>query len=204
MIAKKYFFMISVFMAFLALSLAISKAEIANPETGDNYTASDITKNAIFDIFVTIPQNYEHVVLGEELLTNIKLVNLGSSGRIDVVMHYEIKDADDLPIIVKKETVAVETQANFIKSFDIPLDAETGSYKIYAKIIYADRKEAVSEASFEIIRPENRQKVYDFAYGLIIIIVLAILIYIAIKSKAVIERIRMKLEIRRIVRKKLS
>jgi len=191
-------------LVFTLLS-SVASAELLNLKTeSKNYSKEQVENNSFFDIFITIPQNYEKVELGAELLANVKLINLGSSGRVDVLMVYEIKDVDDKPIITKKETVAVETQANFVRTFDIPQDAETGAYKIYAKIIYADGKEAAAEASFEIVKPSS-QKTKDYLiYGSLAVIILAILIYLSIKSKVIIDRIKMKLQIRSIVKKKLG
>lgn len=195
-----------IFLSFIVITILISltSAELLNLKTeSKNYSKEQIENNSFFDIFVTIPQNYEKVEPGAELLTNVKLINLGSYGRIDVLMNYEIKDASEKTVLSKKETVAVETQANFVRIFDIPQDSLPGKYKVYVKLIYADGNEAAAEASFEIVKPSS-QKIKDyFIYGLSAVIVLAILIYLSIKSKMIIDRIKMKLQIRSIVKKKL-
>jgi hypothetical protein len=198
------FILLVIALVFL-ITLSSASAELLNLKTeSSNYSKEQIEENSFFDIFVTIPQNYEKVVPGAELLTNIKLINLGSAGRIDVLMAYEIKDSSDKTILTKKETVAVETQANFVRTLDIPKDALPGKYKVYAKLIYADGKEAAAEASFEIVKASSQKTRDYFIYGSSAVIILAILIYLSIKSKAIIERIKMKLQIRSIVKKKLG
>ena len=196
---------IFLFSIVITLLISLTSAEILNLKTEEkNYTQEQIAQNSLFDIFVTIPQNYEKVEPGAEILVNVKLINLGSGGRCDVLMAYEIKDSDDKVILNKKETVAVETQANFVKTFDIPADALHGSYKVYAKLVYADGKEAASEASFSIVKPSSQKTKDYFLYGSLAVIVLAILVYFSIKSKAIIERIQMKLKIHSMVKKKLG
>jgi hypothetical protein len=189
----------------IIISSSFASSEIINLKTENkNYSKEQVENNSFFDIFITIPQNYEKVAPGAELLTNVKLINLGGAGRVDVLMNYEIKDVDDSPIITKKETVAVETQANFVRTFVIPLDAEAGAYKVYVKLVYADGKEAAAEASFEIVKASNQKTKDYFIYGSLAVIILAILIYLSIKSKAIIDRLKMKLQIRSIVKKKLG
>ena len=187
----------------LIIYSSFASSETINLKAEANRTY-DTAKDSLFDIFITIPQSYEKVVPGAELLTNVKLINLGSGGRVDVIMNYEIKDATDKILITKKETVAVETQANFVRTFMLPKDAVPGKYKVYVKLVYADGKEAVSEASFNIVKASN-QKTRDYLiYGSSAVIILAILVYLSIKSKAIIERMKMKHQISSIVKKKLG
>jgi len=172
-------------------------------EQNKTFNKSIIEKNSLFDIFITIPQDYQAVEAGKELLTSIKLINLGSSGRIDVILNIEIKDSAGSLLLAKKETVAVETQANFVRTFTIPSDAKLGKYSIHVKLVYADGKEAAAESSFEIVKKSTAisRTVYFILIG---IIALGGLIYMGMKSKTLIEKIKMKGQIRSLVRKKLK
>ena len=128
---------------------------------------------------------------------------MGSSGRIDVILNFEIRDSDDDPLITKTETVAVETQANFVRTFTIPSDAELGKYSLKVKLTYADGKEAAAESSFEIVNKITAisRTVYYILGG---IILLAGLIYLGMKSKTVVEKLKMKNQIRCIVKHRLN
>lgn len=166
----------------------------------ENYV---IIKNSLFDITVTIPKDYKKVEPGSELLASIKLINVGSQGRIDVFLDYQIVDSKGQEIVNKKETVAVETQANFVRFFDIPKEAKSGKYTLHAKIIYADGKEAVSNESFEVINKSDKVLYYaSFILSAVLIIFLAS--YLAPKTKKAIERRKMELMIRSIVKKRLA
>jgi hypothetical protein len=206
-LTDKNMLMVSTALALLLMLILIPSAiavnDTINLKSEINRTY-DPQKDSLFDIFASIPKSYEKVEPGTELLTNVKLVNLGSGGRVDVILDYSIKDAGNQELMAKKETVAVETQANFVRTFNLPHDAKPGKYKIYVKIIYADGREAASEASFEIVKAQNQKTGDYFIYGSLAVIVLAILIYVLIKSKAILEKIKMKIQIRRIVKKKLS
>ncbi len=62
-----------------------------------------------FNIQITIPDDYQIMHPGEEMVASIKLVNLGSSGREDVFLDYWITGPEQNVILQRKETVAVET-----------------------------------------------------------------------------------------------
>ena len=192
------FILISLFLLY-----SVGAENINLGEQNKTTNSSIIEKNSLFDILVTIPQDYQTVEAGKELLTSIKLINLGSSGRIDVILNFEIKDSAGNLLLTKKETVAVETQANFIRTFTLPSDAKLGKYSVHVTLIYADGKEAAAESSFEIVKKSTAisRMAYFILGG---IIVLGGLIYLGIKSKAIIERFKMRGQIRSIVSKRMN
>lgn len=163
-----------------------------------------VIRLSLFDITVEIPDKYKKIHAGDELLTSIKLMNLGSGGRVDVFLDYWITDPGGNTILKKKETVAVETQANFVRTFDIPENVKPGTYHIYAKITYADGKLAVADHSFEIIESQRDKQIY---YGLAIMAILAttaLLTLLATGSKPTIRKLQIKAEVYKIVTKKLN
>ena len=178
-----------------------SESEISFDMIKEETKPWTVIKSSLFDITVDIPDKYKKVYAGDELLANIKLINLGSAGRVDVFLDYSIADSEGNVILKKKETVAVETQANFVRTFDIREDAEPGIYHIYANIIYADGKEAVSDISFEIMNKQTYGYFYLMFAGIAII---ALLGYAAVKIRPVIEKVEMKAKIAQIVDKKMK
>ena len=156
----------------------------------------------LFDIIVDIPQKYRIVSPGDELLSNIKLVNLGSAGRIDVFLDYWISDGNNI-ILKKRETVAVETQSNFVRYFDIPALTKPGNYELHAKLTYFDGREAASSYSFEIIKKEGSE--IDINTLIYIIGSLAIIIFILLsinRLKPLFQRMVIKFKVYEIVRKR--
>jgi len=158
-----------------------------------------IIKFSLFDIQIAIPNDYKIIYPGDELLASIKLVNLGSAGRIDVFLEYWIIDSEQKAILRNKETVAVETQANFVRTFDIPKDVKPGKYSLHAKLIYADGKKAEAENSFEVVKKQIDKKIY---YGLTGLLGLIILISIIYKSGHLVKKIQLWVKVRRIVKKR--
>ncbi len=138
-------------------------------------------QEALFDIQITIPDDYKIIYPGDELLTSIRLVNLGSEGRVDVFLDYWITDSEQNVILKKKETVAVETQANFVRTFDISKNIKPGKYHLYAKITYADGREAVAEHSFDVIKKQIDKRIY-YITGIILVVLLFLLSLRKLKS----------------------
>jgi len=93
--------------------------------------------------------------------------------------------------------MAVQTQASFVRTFNIPKDARHGKYKINAKMRYGSGEEATANNSFEITEKKTDNRIY---YAIIGVIGLVILVYLGFKSKPLIERIRIRVEVSRIVR----
>jgi len=88
------------------------------------------------------------------------------------------------------------------ETFYIPENIKSGKYSFYARITYADGKEATADNSFEIAKKQTDKRLYYVLAG---IISLAILIYLILKSKPLVEKLRIRAEVSRIVRsRKLS
>lgn len=190
MMKKALLFLIFIISLNIIFAQETSNSEVKGPEA---------VKFSLFDIQITIPNNYKIIHPGDELLASVKLVNLGSAGRIDVFLEYWIVDSEQNTILKNKETVAVETQANFVKTFDIPKDVKPGKYSLHAKIVYADGKNAEAENSFEVGKKQTDKQIYYVFTGALGLI---ILIYIIYKSKPFVEKIKMWAKVRRIVKKK--
>lgn len=175
-----------------------SQAETSFNVAEEEPKAWIIIRFSLFDIDVTIPDDYKQVSPGDELLSSIKLINVGSEGRIDVFLDYEIRGPNGEILLKKKETVAVETQANFVRTFDIPDNTPPGQYTLYAKIIYADGKEAIGEELFEIVEAEKENNGI-FIFTFMVILALAGLTYIGIKSRNIIDKIKMRSKVHEMV-----
>jgi len=157
----------------------------------------NVIKHSLFDINIEIPNDYKKINPGNELLANIKLINIGSAGRVDVFLDYKITNSKNETILEKRETVAVETQANFVRMFDIPKSASPGQYKLIAKIVYADGKEAAAEQSFEVVRNSFYTWLFWTA-GAIVITLLIVLL--AKKAGKIAEKIKLRMKVHDIVK----
>ena len=154
------------------------------------------------DLTIEIPDQYKVVQPGDELLTSIRFVNLASVGRVDVIVHYWITDESGKIILEKRETVAVETQANFVRSFDLPADTKSGNYQIFAKLSFFDGQETVADHSFTVKQEITKKLDQRIIYGFLGLLVLLLLVYIALKSKPLVKKVQIKAKVWRIVKKK--
>ncbi|MEK6967291.1 MAG: hypothetical protein AABX51_01530, partial [Nanoarchaeota archaeon] len=123
---------------------------------------------------VEIPQSYKTVKPGDELLTSIKIINLAQATRVDVILDYWFTDSSGGTILKTKETVAVETQANFVRPFKLPDELKSGTYSFHSKVTYADGKTAESQETFEIATQTNYWALYYVLVGVSIAIILSV------------------------------
>ena len=159
---------------------------------------TEVEKKALFDIFVEIPDDYHNVDVDGEVLFTLKLVNLGGAGRIDVFLEYSILDMDGEVVLDKRETVAIETQASFLREFGLK-GIPTGNYEIYARMVYADGKVVDSRHSFEIRSVEEaRNLLIWISVGVILFIALGIFLYPKIKLMR--EKMKIRSKVKGIVR----
>ncbi len=103
----------------------------------------------LFNVNVEIPRQYK--VSTTEVLTTIKLVNLGGKERMDVVLDYSITNSFGNVFLSKGETVAIETQASLVRYFILPDGIVPGTYEVNVVVLSLDGKPyAVAKDSFEV------------------------------------------------------
>ena len=90
--------------------------------------------------------------------------------------------------------------ANFVRGFDLPSDLNPGTYKFYAKVTYADGSFSIGEHSFRVIKNDV---LFYYTIG-ISIVVLVIIILLFIKSKSLIEKLKIKREVAKIVKERMK
>jgi hypothetical protein len=131
------------------------------------------SKTALFDVIAEIPSTYLYVLPGEQLVANINLLSFGKPQRIDGTLEYIIKDSSGNIILSKNESVALETRASFIKSFEIPADLAYGVYILHVKLTY-DRQAASSSAFFTVGKPPVSVLTPSAVYAIIALAALAL------------------------------
>ncbi|MEM4267358.1 MAG: hypothetical protein QXK37_00850 [Candidatus Woesearchaeota archaeon] len=181
------------------------KAEAVFSVENISSQAQQTIENSLFDIIIDIPQSYREINPGGQLLASIKLINVGSKGRVDVFLDYWIADSAKNLVFKKRETVAVETQANFVKIIDIPKTAKPGTYHFNAKITYANGLEAESEYLFTVTGKKARSlATAAFIVAGIIVSILLVTALRFVPFKSIIEKTMLKKKVRRIVKQKLN
>lgn len=118
---------LSIYLPLLALGLFLL-SPTAQAQVEDKNAARVDTSNAGLVV---------KVAPGELLPVSIKLANFGGGERVDVYITYSIFSSTGNDIYTTSETVAVETTANFVKTIQVPMEAQPGSYTARTSIIYA-------------------------------------------------------------------
>jgi len=140
------------------------------------------SKEALLDVKIAIPYNYQYILPGEDVLGKIEFFNLGGGRIISVSVDYIIKDSEGKEIIFENEIIELESQIKFTKSFKIPQEAKFGEYVFYVKTTY-EEKVASASALFNVgERPFIKKRIVLYS----IIILIALLIFFIIlyyKSK---------------------
>ncbi|MBI2451568.1 hypothetical protein HYV50_00650 [Candidatus Pacearchaeota archaeon] len=137
------------------------------------------SKKPLFDVSARILDEYLKVKPGEKLLVEISLFNLAGIGKVDVLLDYEIRDSEGNVITKEQETVGVETQTKFVKTFIIPVDEQLGEYIFYTAAKY-DGQTGSSSASFEVISDK-----YGFSYRWLVILFVIIVILLVILARKI-------------------
>tara|TARA_Y100000294_G_scaffold176749_1_gene200075 strand:+ start:1691 stop:2872 length:1182 start_codon:yes stop_codon:yes gene_type:complete len=106
-----------------------------------------ISEIVLFDVKLDIIEDI--VGPGDELKTQITLLNIAAPEKVDVIAAYFIKDLRGNIIYEESETFAVEKQVSYPKAFKIPDQVEPGSYVAIIEVRYADSF-AVSSQLFRV------------------------------------------------------
>jgi len=160
--------------------------------TKDVLVAIEIeSKESLFDVKVEIPEGFLEALPGEELFANIKIISLGEAKKKDIKIEYFIKNEENDIILTETETIIIETEARFVKSFEIPLDAKSGTYVLYVKTTEGESSASAS-AWFLVKRKLSILKIILLIF--LIILIILILVFSDKKNRKKIRRIFKKLK----------
>ncbi|MBI2658147.1 hypothetical protein HYX08_05635 [Candidatus Woesearchaeota archaeon] len=108
------------------------------------------SEQVLFDAKLDIPSGYKEVQAGDELKTQITLLNVGPPRKVDVTATYIIKDNLGNAVYQSTETFAVEKQTSFVKPFKIPKELKPGDYLAIIELRY-ENSFAVSSELFRVV-----------------------------------------------------
>jgi len=147
------------------------------------------TEKALFDAKVDIAPDYENIYEGKDLKTQITLLNVGESKKLDVTIVYMINDFDGNKMDEESETFAVEGQKSFTKIFKTS-ELKAGKYIAGIKLIYGGEV-ATSSVTFNILERNPVIEREDFLKKNKYYITITIIIFILIMLIAI-ERTNLK------------
>ncbi len=168
------------------------------------------SRQIIYDAMVDIPAEYRRLKIGDDLIANIRLINLGARIKNDVEVRYIIRNSKGDTIIEKVETRMVEDEVSYVKTFGLPVLNE-GDYLLIAQVKYSDSF-AVSSQFFEITKIEKPVKIVRWDYIIAASIVLLLIIILLVmwyysnrrlrKVESSLEKRKFRKEINEIVRRR--
>jgi len=153
-----------------------------------------------FNVEIELPNSYQNVNPGSEVWFTIKLLNLANSQRVDVTLNYDILNSDGQCIVHNSKTVAIETQASFVADLKLPEDALPGDYIINV-VVNSSLGESTAKTALKVSTPQNDLMLYYIGAG---VVGLVFLVFLLIKSRPILEKIKLKIKIGRIVKEKLK
>ena len=158
------------------------------------------SKNALFDVRVEIPKSSSQYVLpGETFSFNVYLYNLGGSKKVDVTIEYTIPDEFGNSYVLEKETLAIETQASFIKNLKVPQELPYGKQILYVKVTY--NGQVASASSWFTIGKKPPEKANMLIIIIIIIIIIMVLAGIILEMRKIKKALRHSISGRKLVKR---
>ena len=160
------------------------------------------SKDPLFDVNLEIPDKFLLIEGGEEAVGNIKLFEVEQVGRVDVEVEYSIINDKGEVIVSSRETMAVDKQANFIKSILTPKEIKKGPYFYVVKVFFKDQI-AVSSQRFEV--GTKKYRFIDIILYIILITLILIIIFMMYEIRKIKKHVGLhkKVEVGDLVKLKL-
>ena len=141
----------------------------------------------LFDSNIVVLNDNYQVPQGDVLQTEVTLIPMGGSVRMDVTLNYFVKNLNGTIFLTRSETLLVEGQKSIRRDFDtggLPL----GKYIVELELIYPFGV-APSSAHFDVI--ENVRDVFSLVvYWIMFIIVLILIVLIILTIIRTIRRMQ--------------
>ena len=157
------------------------------------------SEGILLDVRAEILEEYKKILPGGEILSEMRLFNLGDDAeRKDVTIEYIIRDYNGNDIVKEHESLAIETQASFIKRILIPEKTLFGNYILYVRATYNGEIASASD-NFEVVSSKAAagERIYKIIIAAIIfgLIVLSLIIYYIIYLRKRNERVEFSHEL---------
>lgn len=133
----------------------------------------------LFDVTLTIPDKYRELLSGEEIISQVQIINMKSIGLVDVVIEYTIQDINEKVLYKEIETKSIEHEIDYVKKIEIPKEIPLGTYLLLANVRYNDDL-AISGYPFKILeKPISELNYLIMIYSIIFLLALVIFILVS-------------------------
>jgi large-conductance mechanosensitive channel len=139
------------------------------------------SREPLFDVKMSIPQEYKNIVAGDNIVGDITIINMGDILPVDINVDYVIKDLNGNVIDIQQETVAAKDLLSITKRMETLKDLKIGDYVFYVKVYYngnfAMASDLFSIIGFEEKRPSwLAQQLSKVSYSRFIIVIIALML----------------------------
>lgn len=108
----------------------------------------------LFDVSVTIPEEYRKILPGKELVAQIHALNIKRIGTVAVTVEYSIEDKDGNTLFNEFETKAIENEVKYLKEIILPADIPPGVYMFFVKVKYQEDV-ALAGYPFKVVKEKK-------------------------------------------------
>lgn len=143
---------------------AIVPPEKEVPEIGPTGLKPVHLPGNLFDVSLIIPQKYREIMVGEEIISEISIINIQKKGFVPVNLEYSIEDVAGQVFFREIDTKVVDDEEIFIKKINVPTDIPEGDYLFMVRLKYGNDT-AIAGYPFKII-VKTQEKVNLFGLAI--------------------------------------
>ncbi len=148
-------------------------------------------------VTLEVAPGFEHPAVGSIVPFTVRLLNLESEHRQDVVLAIELWEGDAL-LDSKSETLVVETQAQLVRSVTLP--SHPGAFDIRGRVQFSDGHSSEAHASVSTDAALSNWVVI----GLTLIVIVLASALGSSRSKRFMERRRVRRQIRKMMKQQFQ
>jgi hypothetical protein len=172
---------------------------------GGAFTGKAVYSN---NLELEIPSEYRHITPGGKIWFTSKITTLGNLERRDITLKYTLLDSSQKVVTSRSETMAIETQASFIGSLDIPLESQLGQHELIVELEESGNVLARGSSKVEIREIEEDNFLKDNLLVILSFFCLIILIILFYLLKPLIltifKRKALSLKVKKTIQEKIK
>ncbi len=187
-----------------SFSLSVGESKIINIdifakeyELSDAYTgriiiqANSVTKiinvivevkerKPLFDLKLQVLE--KQLFRGDNVTANISMINMGDLKFIDVVLYNAIKNFEGDTLSHTKESIAIDTNLNVIRTLKIPVNTLDGTYLFYSKISYGNIIATATDTFDVVTEIERMPFLKEYYYEIMLLSLIGMIIIILLSA----------------------
>ncbi len=134
------------------------------------------TEGFLFDVAVSVPDDYRELSRGDKLRTQVNLLEVGLKQKVDVTANYMIKNFEGDVFLEESETFFVLGAKDFVKEFSTD-KLPPGKYAIGVELVYPGAF-ATSSSQFEIRGISSEINMIIIVGAIAAVVVLGLVLFI--------------------------